>query len=92
MAGLLVTDDVRDEPPQSHYPYAGDSQDGPDRYTERRPADEGGWLLHGHVHHQWRVNGRQINVGVDVWDFAPVSAETLLGIIADVESDAAARP
>lgn len=65
----------------SHYPYAGDSQDGPDRYTERRPVDEGGWLLHGHVHHSWRVNGRQINVGVDVWDYEPVRAERIMELI-----------
>lgn len=66
----------------SHYPYTGESFEGrQDRYAERRPLDAGTWLLHGHVHDQWRVNGRQINVGVDVWDFAPVHAETISGII-----------
>lgn len=65
----------------SHYPYAGDSRDGPDRYVERRPVDEGDWLLHGHVHHSWRVNGRQINVGVDAWNYEPVSAERILELI-----------
>lgn len=65
----------------SHYPYAGDSRDGPDRYPERRPIDEGGWLLHGHVHHRWRVNGRQINVGVDAWGYEPVPAERIAELI-----------
>ncbi len=65
----------------SHYPYAGDSRDGPDRYADRRPVDFGEWLLHGHVHHRWRVNGCQINVGVDVWDYAPVSADTIKGMV-----------
>jgi calcineurin-like phosphoesterase family protein len=55
----------------SHYPYKGDS--GPvDRYPERRPIDEGQWLLHGHVHDRWCRRGKMINVGVDVWDWYPV--------------------
>jgi calcineurin-like phosphoesterase family protein len=49
-----------------HFPYRGDSQDR-DRYHEHRPADEGAWLLHGHVHERWRQRGRMINVGVDAW-------------------------
>lgn len=65
----------------SHYPYAGDSRDGADRYPERRPIDEGHWLLHGHVHHAWQVNGRQVNVGVDVWGYEPVSIEHLVEFI-----------
>lgn len=64
----------------SHYPYYGDSSDA-DRFVERRPVDEGLWLLHGHVHHAWKVRDRMINVGVDVWDYAPVSAETLAEVI-----------
>lgn len=66
----------------SHYPHSGESFDGrPDRYTDRRPLDTGGWLLHGHVHEQWRVNGRQINVGVDVWDFRPVADDQVAELI-----------
>jgi calcineurin-like phosphoesterase family protein len=64
----------------SHYPYAGDHPGLPDRFVERRPPDHGGWLLHGHVHDSWRVNGRQINVGVDVWDYRPVRAERILAL------------
>ncbi len=64
-----------------HFPYAGDSQDR-DRYVEARPADEGQWLLHGHVHEKWRQHGRMINVGVDVWDYRPVSADILCQLIA----------
>lgn len=54
-----------------HFPYEGDSRDH-DRYVEFRPPDEGGLLLHGHVHDRWTRQGRMINVGVDVWDFKPV--------------------
>jgi calcineurin-like phosphoesterase family protein len=63
-----------------HMPYQGDHDK--ERYTKYRPKDEGAWLLHGHVHEKWKQRGRMINVGVDVWDFRPVSIveiEALLG-------------
>ncbi len=60
----------------SHFPYLIDTHHDL-RYVEHRPDDDGGWLLHGHVHEKWRQNGRQINVGVDAWDFAPVSDDTI---------------
>lgn len=56
----------------SHFPYSGDHTE-LDRFQERRPVDTGGFLLHGHVHCLWKKNGKQINVGVDQWGFAPVS-------------------
>lgn len=65
----------------SHFPIAGDSQV-EDRFVDHRPdVPAGGWLLHGHVHEKWTTNGRQINVGVDVWGFRPVSETTLLGLM-----------
>jgi calcineurin-like phosphoesterase family protein len=73
----------------SHFPRAGESRPGyPDRYVRYRPRPaarpkDDAWLVHGHVHNGWTVNERQVNVGVDVWDFAPVSAETLLSVITD---------
>lgn len=60
----------------SHFPYEGDSHDR-DRYVEHRPVDEGAVLLHGHVHEAWQAKSRQINVGVDVWGFRPVSEPDL---------------
>lgn len=70
----------------SHFPYAGDSQD-VDRYAEHRPADEGRWLLHGHVHERWRQRGRMINVGVDAWAGRPVSTTTIRALIAAGPAD-----
>jgi calcineurin-like phosphoesterase family protein len=35
--------------------------------------------LHGHSHGRGKRLPRQIDVGVDVWDFRPVTLETLLG-------------
>jgi calcineurin-like phosphoesterase family protein len=71
-----------------HFPYEGDSHDR-DRYVEARPVDRGQWLVHGHVHERWRQRGRMINVGVDAWDYRPVSAETLAQLIAAGAADLA---
>lgn len=65
----------------SHFPYVGDSHD-EDRHEQFRLRDEGVPLLHGHVHETFRERRTAqgtwgINVGVDHWDFRPVSAETL---------------
>lgn len=64
-----------------HFPYRGDSHEH-DRYVEHRPHDDGSWLLHGHVHEQWRQRGRMLNVGTDAWGWAPVSAAELLELVA----------
>lgn len=66
----------------SHFPYTGDSHD-EDRYSEYRPPfdPKTPWLIHGHVHEKWKVNGHQINVGVDVWDFTPVSENVIRNIM-----------
>ncbi|MEJ7584087.1 MAG: metallophosphoesterase family protein [Acidimicrobiales bacterium] len=65
-----------------HFPYRGDSLV-KDRYVERRPTDQGRWLLHGHVHERWIQQDRMINVGVDAWDHRPVSEATLGRILED---------
>lgn len=59
----------------SHYPYEGDHTV-EQRYSEYRLPDKGHWLFHGHVHKDWKFNGRQINVGIDVWG-KPVDLMTL---------------
>jgi len=70
-----------------HMPYAFDAAEEAGRPTPKhrayRPTKEGRWLLHGHIHEKWKVNGRMINVGVDVWDFKPVSIEEIAKIIND---------
>lgn len=62
----------------SHLPYDGDHTP-EDRHTQFRLRDEGLWLLCGHVHGLWKVHpgGRQINVGLDVWELAPVAEDVL---------------
>lgn len=64
----------------NHFPYRGDSHD-EDRHREHRPVDTGLPLVHGHVHERWLSNGRQINVGVDVWSYRPVSEAELAALV-----------
>lgn len=39
------------------------------------------WTICGHVHQAWKVHGKNINVGVDVWKFKPVSTNQIMEII-----------
>lgn len=66
-----------------HFPYRGDSHD-EDRFKYARPFDEGRVLLCGHVHDTWKISGKQINVGVDVWDYRPVSEAVIIQTIEEV--------
>jgi calcineurin-like phosphoesterase family protein len=36
--------------------------------------------FHGDIHKKWKINGPHINVGVDVWDYQPVSEEDLAAL------------
>lgn len=73
----------------SHYPYGLDAAEQAvnqrlrriDKFASKRPKDKGNWILHGHVHTAWKIKGRQINVGVDRWDYSPVSTEQLVDLI-----------
>lgn len=65
----------------SHFPYYGDHTD-EDRYVQYRPDDNGLWLLHGHVHGLWRINGRMINLGMDAWG-KPVHVSEVASIMED---------
>jgi calcineurin-like phosphoesterase family protein len=73
-----------------HFPRTGDSQ-ADDRYAQWRPrpwrtrGKPAPWLLHGHVHQAWQVRPevREINVGVDVWDFEPVHVSRIIELIDD---------
>ena len=64
-----------------HFPYRGDHPGVPDRHAGVRPEDEGRWLLHGHLHGQYRRRGRMIDVGVDAWAGRPVPVGRILEVI-----------
>lgn len=68
-----------------HHPYEDDSNKG-DKYQRWRPEDEGRVLLCGHIHQHWKTKlspkgSLMINVGVDVWDFKPVSLTQIIELI-----------
>lgn len=66
-----------------HHPYRhGDARE--DIFEKWLPKDEGNWLLCGHVHQKWKKLDNMINVGVDVWDYKPVSINEILKEIAKV--------
>ena len=83
----------------SHLPYHGDSHHD-ERYRDLRPTDDGTPLICGHVHDTWRhlyntdgrVHRRQINVGVDVWDFTPVPENTLADLLDALLTDSPRSP
>lgn len=65
----------------SHYPAEGDHTD-EDRFVDIRPKDTGIPVLHGHTHQSevvsYTKNGTmQIHVGVNSWDYRPVSEEEI---------------
>ncbi len=74
-----------------HFPYEGGSRE-TGRYLSHRPADRGGWLLHGHVHERWRQRGRQVNVGVDAWGGRPVAEGELAALIRSGPADLGPLP
>jgi calcineurin-like phosphoesterase family protein len=44
------------------------------KYINRRTRDDGEtYLIHGHTHSWKKLVGRALHVGVDAWDFRPVS-------------------
>ena len=54
------------------------------RFAHKQIRRDGNWLIHGHIHnnnHAWKIKDKQINVGVDQWDFKPVSEKTIIEII-----------
>jgi calcineurin-like phosphoesterase family protein len=79
----------------SHLPMGEEDSTHKARYQAWRPTPsllrESGCkaLLHGHVHNLWKVNVLggfpMINVGVDVWEFAPVTAKALAQEIRQLE-------
>lgn len=69
----------------SHFPFSEDHS--PEaRYMEWRLRDEGDYLIHGHTHDTEKFNGKEIHVGVDAWDFAPVSLDTITEYISKEEA------
>lgn len=70
-----------------HYPYHNPEQTDL-KYQDRRPKDEGGFLIHGHVHTSWKISDKMINVGTCVWNYAPISDGDLIDIMIKIDKEA----
>lgn len=46
-----------------------------------QPEHRTEWLIHGHTHGKWRQKGQMIDVGVDSFNYYPVSEEELIKLI-----------
>lgn len=73
----------------SHFPYDGDSH-GADRYQEHRLPDDGWPLIHGHTHKDSILSEsyggtQQIHVGVDAWNYTPVSEDQIDALLRGIE-------
>jgi len=56
-----------------------------DRYPDRRPPRvKGEVLIHGHTHSDRQRDGNQIHVGVDAWDYKPVTMAQVEKLVAMV--------
>lgn len=83
--GIITMQMARTTVLVGHFSYFGaNPQDV--RYDEMKPVDTGLPLIHGHEHEKWKIKlgpggGLMINIGVDVWDFTPVSITEIEKII-----------
>lgn len=73
----------------SHFPYEADHMENA-RYMEYRLKDEGRTLIHGHTHLDEIVSRSvkgtlQIHVGMDAWNYTPVSEEQLAVLLESQE-------
>jgi calcineurin-like phosphoesterase family protein len=85
----------------SHFPTVGESDPNrADRFADYRPRPLGGvdrrstthrWVLCGHVHEAWLTRGRNLNVGVDQWNFGPVRDDELAELIKRYELEYGTR-
>ena len=67
----------------AHYPYknALTEYDTREYLHGHAPEESDVVLLHGHVHTQWKTKKNMVNVGVDVWNYRPVSTETIRDLL-----------
>jgi calcineurin-like phosphoesterase family protein len=81
-SGIIYDHHLQDGRPVvlSHLPYVGNEHDAR-KFEGWRPEDKGLVNICGHVHEIWKVQGRSVNAGVDVWDWFPVPEEVLIDTI-----------
>ena len=65
----------------SHYQYKGYNDIEGRDFSQVQIDNKGFYLLHGHVHCGWKTKDHMINVGVDVWNYTPVSEQEIMELI-----------
>jgi calcineurin-like phosphoesterase family protein len=50
----------------------------PSKCKEKLESNEYTFAITGHIHSLWKIKRRIINVGVDAWNFAPISHSQLM--------------
>jgi calcineurin-like phosphoesterase family protein len=58
-----------------------------EKYHDRRPDNNGQFLIHGHTHSEHKVNGRAIHVGVDAWKYKPVNIQQISNLITEIKKN-----
>lgn len=58
-----------------------------EKYHDKRPKDSGGFIIHGHTHSKEKVRGKMIHVGVDAWDYKPVSIDVIGNLIEQIKKN-----
>jgi calcineurin-like phosphoesterase family protein len=67
-----------------HFPCKNDEV----RYEQYRPDPSSyDGLICGHIHNKWLTKGKMLNVGVDVWQFTPVPAIQVMGMLCNTITD-----
>ena len=56
-----------------------------DKFYYRRPKNNGQFLIHGHTHSSIKTMGRAIHVGMDAWNYEPVSMSEIGNIISEIK-------
>ena len=69
----------------NHKPVLFDTDERSDPHVKN--LDGYDYVLCGHVHEKWKVNQKNINVGVDVWDFTPVNIKDIIKLIKEIENE-----
>jgi calcineurin-like phosphoesterase family protein len=65
----------------NHLPYNDPGFDD-NRYAHLKPKPSGEkYLFHGHVHTSWKRRDNMINLGVDQWEYKPVSLDQVISFL-----------
>lgn len=70
----------------SHFPWR-EYQHDERTFKQQLEYNPTAWLLHGHVHCEWKRKGNMINVGVDQWNYRPVSLDEIVELVDAVPPD-----